>query len=136
MQRMQRVTTHVSTRGRGPVVWAVGILILLASPAVALGANQGDERLDESRAHAAGIVLAVDPEEGRLSLEEASLEAETFSFLVDEQTRVLEDGRAIELAAIAVGDPVSVEYAVSPTGERRAETVEVLTAPSDSESSR
>lgn len=139
MQERERVFTRAWT-WTSRATLALGLL-LLASSAPALAENAIPEtdsgvQRDESSAFAAGIVLAVDAAHGQLALEEASLSGETFTFLVQEDTHLEKDGDTIDLASIAVGDPVSVEYRTGPSGEKLAGSVEVLTAPAESTGSR
>lgn len=94
-------------------------LLLLPLAAVA----QQDE-LD----HFAGVVLAVDPAKGILTVEQASEDAPEKNFMVMDDTELTKDGGAISLGDIVVGDPVSVEYEMTSSGNR-AHSVEVITKP-------
>lgn len=76
----------------------------------------------------AGIVLGVDPFNRLLSVEEASADAKKMTFSVPVDAKVSKGDEAIELRAIRVGDPVSVEYKAGPR-EPVAVTVKVITSP-------
>lgn len=106
-------------------VWMI-VALFLASAPVLFGATAGHE--DESAEFFAGVVLAVDTDAGKLSLEEASLEGEKMSFLIAPETEIRRNGETAELADIEIGDPVSVEY-VRSDGKNVARSVEVIIAP-------
>ena len=83
----------------------------------------------------AGLVLSIDPANRLLSVEEASLAAENRTLSVPADARVHKRGRAIELRAIRIGEPVSIEYENSPTGPV-AQTVKVITKPGSASAER
>ncbi len=93
-----------------------------ASPAVTQGAQGTPTEFF------AGIVLAVNPSNGLLSVEEASLDAEHETFAIVADTDIRKGGAVIGLGSIRVGDPVSVEY--TKEGNRLvARKVKVITKP-------
>lgn len=79
----------------------------------------------------AGIVLGVDSANRLLSVEEANLDAEKMTFTVPTDADIREQGRTVELEAIHVGQPVSIEYVSTATGPV-ARSVKVISVPETS----
>ena len=101
------------------VLTVIGIGAIVAAPAVTQ---------ETQTEYFAGIVLGVDPFNRLLSVEEASIEAKQMTFAVPADAKVTKGEESIELRAIRVGDPVSVEYKAGPR-EPVAVTVKVITSP-------
>jgi hypothetical protein len=101
-------------------------LVLTLVAAVPTGAQDNAKDL-----YTAGVVLAVSPSRGTLTVVEAGLEANRMTFAIQSSTLLQKGQReteAITLSDIEVGDPVSVEYQMS--GRTAiAESCRLLTAP-------
>jgi hypothetical protein len=115
----------------------IALLALLTMGAVTLSSGSSLVTQQSTKTHFfTGIVLAVDPVDGLLSIEQASLEAPTMTFRIQSDTKIkkgsarLNRQEAIDLSDIRVGDPVTVEYEESASGAlARPIAVRLITSP-------